>query len=461
MWKAVNELKRRGVLHVLARGGAVVVRPVDSIAKVPPTTQAAGTQTSPERPRKCWARLQQQLLQDIRSGRWMPGELLPSAKELAAQHGVSHRTVASALRALVGDGQVSAFQRGYRVGERRARTLSTIIYIGTSRFTDVMSDLAPRSQEFWRSLEGGCRRRNLALVAMSAEEFLERQRRSRRRPSTQPVVGHILRNLDEPREVLVQTVAALDAVTGPVCVVDELGIAPELPRPKRPGRRRVFSIANSTAAGRAVGRFLRDNGHRRVAFLSPYHEVGWAVNRLGGLRDGLGEGVVAGVLDKYPDDWSIRRAILSATPYRRLAREVERFSRACGIAQSLEQPFHLDPAFTYVLERYLAQEMRPVFRRVVRDEEVTAWVGVNDATALAALAFLRERGGARVKVVGFDNTFEALAAGMTSYDFNVPALVQALLEHIVTFGSRRGREGRDLEIEGSVVERGSVGRSED
>lgn len=36
-----------------------------------------------------------------------------------------------------------------------------------------------------------------------------------------------------------------------------------------------------------MGRYLYEKGHRRVAFISPYHGVGWSQDRLVGLRDGM------------------------------------------------------------------------------------------------------------------------------------------------------------------------------
>jgi DNA-binding LacI/PurR family transcriptional regulator len=106
--------------------------------------------------------------------------------------------------------------------------------------------------------------------------------------------------------------------------------------------------------------------------------------------------------------------------------------------------------------------MRPLFDKVLRSGGYTAWVGLNDACARAALHFLREKG-VRVpetlSVVGCDNDSEAFADGLSTYDFNMPGVVHAMVQHVLTH--RRGPGVSTAtpytEIPGKLIVRDSSG----
>ena len=113
-------------------------------------------------------------------------------------------------------------------------------------------------------------------------------------------------------------------------------------------------------------------------------------------------------------------------------------------------------AFAY---RYAA----PAFAEAAAEPGVTAWVGADDPTALLALDWCREHG-VRVpgdlSIVGFDDSEEALGAGLTSYNFNQETTVRAMIAHVV--GRRQQRlpdtpPGEPIELPGFVSERSTCG----
>lgn len=53
-----------------------------------------------------WRRVYDGICEGIRSGRWSPGDELPSGQEFAVEFGVSQSTVDAAFRFLVYDGWV-------------------------------------------------------------------------------------------------------------------------------------------------------------------------------------------------------------------------------------------------------------------------------------------------------------------------------------------------------------------
>lgn len=85
----------------------------------------------------------------------------------------------------------------------------------------------------------------------------------------------------------------------------------------------------------------------------------------------------------------------------------------------------------------------------------------NDDLALIALDYLREAGvrlPRKMSPVGFDDTLEGFGEGLTSYSFNVAAIVNEMLEHVLAPGRTRPRDG-SVEMAGMVVERQTSGEA--
>jgi DNA-binding LacI/PurR family transcriptional regulator len=63
----------------------------------------------------------------------------------------------------------------------------------------------------------------------------------------------------------------------------------------------------------------------------------------------------------------------------------------------------------------------------------------------------------RISVTSFDNTVDSFGQGLTSYDFNVPAIVQAMFDHILEPRRSVPRAEPILEIPGVIMARQSSG----
>jgi DNA-binding LacI/PurR family transcriptional regulator len=71
-----------------------------------------------------------------------------------------------------------------------------------------------------------------------------------------------------------------------------------------------------------------------------------------------------------------------------------------------------------------------------------------------ALDFLKRFSQRKISIIGFDDTFEAFRCGLTSYNFNIQALVQLMLNHVVNPSNLIvSKRTRAVEIEGMLVER--------
>lgn len=459
MWKAVGILSREGLLQTVPERRVLVARPGTRVS------QRAEAPRLPPPARLRWLDLRDEIARDLLALRFSSATTLPSTKELCARYGVGRLTLGRALRALVEDGCLQREGHGFRPRQSPTRARkATIVFLAEQPGGDVLTDLAPRSLELWRALEERCQARGLRLLARPAQEHLAG---ARRRSSGLPeVVGYVVRNLDLAPALAERLLSRLAILDRPVALVDEVGVPSEREWARRNSRFRAFAIAHSGQAGRDVGERLLDLGHRRVAAFSPFGEAAWSRNRLRGLaealRDAPGGGSLELVSSEFPDDDALRRAIARAPGYRALLDRTDRFRRSLdpGRPAAAAGGRLADPALQAFASDAVCGRLRPLFERALAERHATAWVGVNDTVALAALRFLREAGLSvprDVAVVGFDNTAEALRGGLASYDFNLAALAEALVEHVVGWRTRSGRDRAPVvEIPGSLVERPSL-----
>jgi hypothetical protein len=112
-------------------------------------------------------------------------------------------------------------------------------------------------------------------------------------------------------------------------------------------------------------------------------------------------------------------------------------------------------------ERFvLAGPTVKLMQEALADDAITAWVAPNENTALACLDYLKQQGvrtPGEIAMVGHEDIAEAFDAGLTSYNFNLEAAVDAFVGTILgrQFGEQT-KTGRNVEIEGYIVERKST-----
>lgn len=464
MWKAVRVLRQAGVLRTVPRAQVRVAR----APLAPASTGASDTPELPPPARPRWAELRDRIAGDLLALRFPGVEPLPSLKELCAHYDTGRLTVGRALRALAADGWLARSGRRFRpVHARSRRAQASIVFIAEQPGGDVLTDLTPRALELWRVLEERCHGRNVRFVVRSVSDYLAPRRR-REEPG---VLGYVVRHLDIAPALAERLLGRLAESDLPVGLVDEDGHTSQLEWPRRSSRFRTFAIAHGASAGRQIGQRLLQLGHLRVALFSPFEQRDWSRRRLSGIAGafaslGGSAATAAYVVPAFPDHASVRKGVTTAPGYAALARRVEAFSARLDPARlsADADPGALirDPLFRSFTSEVVAGRVRPLFEQAsCARPQPTAWVGVNDTVALAAARFLRLAGRRvprEVAVVGFDNTLEALREGVASYDFNLAALASALLDHVLGWRTRPGRDrGPVVEIPGLLVERESLG----
>jgi DNA-binding LacI/PurR family transcriptional regulator/DNA-binding FadR family transcriptional regulator len=459
-------------------GGGTLVLP-DAAAK-PVQSDASSRVSSLERgmtPR--WKDVRTRLSADIQAGVYPPGSLLPFCKVLSGRYGAAHTTLAQTLQSLVDEGRLTKERKRFRVFSlSRPSAQSTIVLVA---YGDTLLDLIgwgamPRAERFLHSLEQRCIQHGLRLEYLSCSDGFDWTPRARRLMSRQNqgnVLGFVFW-LPVLTENQVRVLTRRLAESGrPVAVLDEigqyyypLGTQPPSAAYRHPEAMvtsplfQLFNMAFTDRAGRDMGKYLFDRGHRHAVYIGEVEQEPFNTNRVAGMQRYLRE-----------DDNATLRSVWLTDPKDPVAAYVLRDKKiremredaAALLAMSYDSPYRSrirDDIRALSMMKVLAQMYRDRLESTLNCREATAWVASGDLIACMLLGFLEEKGVAVPKdlsVVSFDDTPGAFNAGLTTYNFNVPALVDAMMEHILGGPSARKRHREAIEIPGFVVERTTSG----
>ncbi|MBD3241741.1 MAG: GntR family transcriptional regulator [Chitinivibrionales bacterium] len=454
MAAVVRECKLAGAIRSAGRRGLFVAGVDSPEPAVPPAASSR------------WQRAARQIETDIVNGTFAPGEQLPSYKELESRYRANFRTLKRALGSLREEGLVREDGRRFAVPRPTyspmRNTIALVNWIGvSSRGRD---SLPPRILEHYRSLEAECSLSGVGLDVVSQQEITLTPGAASRRLGAGTLGCLVWTAYMDPGQVH-RTLSALPSGM-PVALLDESGTfrGSEL-APVVRGPFRFFTLGTSVHDGTIVGRYLAGLGHRRVAWISPQRGELWSLGRETGLKRALERPTTKqnavcelgfALAPEEQRDWNrggrVRRALAS-------------LETAFG-----DSGFSADPSArrTLAFVRQLREEhidlvgrrLEALFERALRDESITAWVCVADRIAVRALSWLRKRGvdvPGRVSVMGFDDSIEAFFAGLTSYNFNVPAVTRAMLNHVLAPPQQGGlRRERAVSVSGYVTVRSST-----
>lgn len=467
MWRAVQELKARGVLDAAPRAGLTIV------AREAGT---AGTRRTTPEPHVClsWEHARNCLQRDIVRGRFTFGSSLPPSKVLMERYGVGYRTLRKALQALAYSRLLERRGRTYRVtGSTERRSDNEVRLVMRSDNPNAVGFDSQRDALLFREIETRASALGLTLKldtfgytgrVIAAPDGARRVRLSsaeRQRLLGSIVWGQGLEGL-EPAEL----VAGLTRYGRAVAVIDTSGSV-DWSQPAQSNELvKVFGLGISTQAGRETAGHLWHLGHRRVAvitatYFQPRIDGIVSFYEQVGLRNEVA--VYAPVQRLFdpppfatPDHVQLQDALNQmvdrganpANPLHRL------------LADSLR--VHGELVQRAVTDGARQASLLPLFEQALTQSGVTAWILGNDEEAVLALEFLRNRS-VRVpddiSVIGFDDTALASSHKLTSYNFNIAGLVHAVYAHVVhpALRERRAQGGAPAQVDGFVTMRGSTG----
>jgi DNA-binding LacI/PurR family transcriptional regulator/DNA-binding transcriptional regulator YhcF (GntR family) len=458
--RALRILETEGAVQIVARRGIQITGPV----------AAAVRRTTPEEERlpPRWSQVAEAVIQEILNGKHRRGEALPSCKELVWTHAACHAVVKRALASLVRRNQIEPSGRGFRVLQTRAAgARSTVVLAAFTDDPSVLSGLTYQSAELWRSIERECDRRNVTLELRSLGACLRTKGPLTSRPK--PVLGCIVWSV-APRPQTVVDVARTAVEAGlPVAVIDEGGVSESMWAGPWSAGVTFFRLTTSEEPGHRMGLHLTRLGHRRLAYVTPEVDDIVSQRRLQGLQRALADGGLRPDVDVFAPQRRLtsEEAISGSASFRQwqegITAQASEFCSAVGAVRDGTIPYRF--AWEYGRNRLTAVELQPAFKAVAGQRDITAWVCYNDVTGLAALAFCQRHRIAvpqRLSIAGFDDTIEAFGRGLTSYNFNMPATVSAVFEHLLTarLAGRPGTGPRRFETPGMVMERASTGQAQ-
>lgn len=475
MFQAVTQLKSEGLLEAI-RGGRIRRAGIVSVASAPSRRPGRG------------AGALEALRRDLAAGRFAPGEPFPDVGFLAERCGVSLPTLRKALAAMEAAGELERDGRIRMVPMRRAggrpryASVTLVAATGAKGEYGVFSD---RGHGFLEALEAACNRANAGLRVLRLESGCT-QVVARAIRAGRDGLGYVLwpgewPGLPDRLPAILEILGVLAAGNRPVAVFDEMGGFPLPEARRRHAPVRVFTIG-AVRAGHAMAEELLRMGHKRVAYLSPYQGLGWSDSRFRGMAEAFAQaGSPGGVIPfglafgrKYnrvlrtggfmagapgPDSSMFDRIL-----GKRVGKGAARAALSERMRKEVFPGMYAGLEFE-LLDRWFEEEiqssMLPVFEDVLGEKGITAWVGANDSTALAALRFLVSRGKATpadISVAGFDDTPASFERGLTSYHFGITGFPQAMLRYLLETGSAPGaRKDRVVEIEGVCIGRRTTG----
>jgi DNA-binding GntR family transcriptional regulator/DNA-binding LacI/PurR family transcriptional regulator len=462
MWKAVSVLEKEGIVECIQGQGI-------SIGKVSKRDDSRSVEE--QWGEKLWhtkeGYVQTQIRRDIINDVFHRGSELPSSKELTARYGTCTKTLSSALKALVEDNTIYPYKRSYIIPQLTpSSSFSTLIFIGAMGNPNLkrLEVTRPVEQEFIRVLDHERAKANIYLkrVIFKRDESPIQLYNEGGAPFhisqvSGSVIGCFLWSISLEQQFL-DYINLLKTWQCPVAVFNEGHIDP-FPQLTFPSHKAFFMSTGENAA-RKIGDFLLRRGHRKIAYISPFH-ASVSQSRLRGLQDsfrraGFASGVVPFISLEYPHEWAL------------LESQKERRSRPAA-PRHLSQPEKLVYPYSRLsmhleMEREIAACIEPFvarqFETALKDPQITAWVCYDDRIALFALDYLnyfKIPVPEKISLIGLDDTLEGLRRNLSSYNFNVHAVVNAMLDHVLRPPSpKRARPNEVVEIGGMVMDRTTV-----
>jgi DNA-binding LacI/PurR family transcriptional regulator len=441
-------------ISLLARKGQLTIEPKKGvyIGKREPAYSPA------EQRVMRWELVKQSLRQDMLNGAFEDQLHLPNIRQLQKHYSVSLPTLRKAIRALMTENALVYDRKKYRIVRiKRAVQFTSILLISPGVSRTKVKLYSDKFKEFYQTLENRCIRSNIQLAwCGAAEENL----------------GELTAYLNKNREFFGYCLfditpslahAILRQLAGrgrPIAVVDEGGgfIEPAFKCPYL-----LFSSA-AVLAGRQVGQFLRELGHKRIAFVSLRHHAYWSQKRFLGVTQAFeGESAADRVkllAIEHPDtalikgDPAIVRDVEKMTgvnegfPWRKSIPSLEEFEH---IKIRIRNLFNLRGLYDILIQQ---------FSDLLKDTSITAFVGSNDLTAILAHEFLKQEGVSvpkEISLCGFDNAEAAIEDDLTSYNFLFGNLAADILAYIINPSGLPFAGRRTIECSGAIIQRSSTG----
>lgn len=407
---------------------------------------------------------------DILNGTFRPNEPLPGINQLGALYGVSRPTICKVLEGLLSEKIIRRIGvRHYLYNTTNTKRLKiAIVAFGLSR--NEIKITSERERNFYRNISSTAIQQNVDLQILCYNDYLDTPRFHI--PDGQDfytyiqqadICGFILStyHMNNSARCLRKIISTGKPVS--ICVEDQQ-VLESMTRYSRNSRGITFFDASySTIPGKDVGIYLREKGHREIAYISPFHKSTWSRNRLAGLTEIYDarkshRRVHPFVLDEYVRDYSFMEKVLEKPTFAtdvavdKIVSRIPPFMKNRISSIKMEYDLLLRDAllFTYC---------EPLIRKASSQPLITAWVCANDLIACMIMDYWKCHDVAadnRPALIGFDNSFDAFERGISTYEFDTGGETRSMLTHLLyPNSSLLSKSRRIIRLNGSVIERAS------
>jgi len=446
MQRAVKQLEETGVLEVRQKAGIHLVE------------ARTRSQHVNQKRRSRWRTIGALLGKEIESGLYRETNQLPSATQLVDRFDTCYETIRKACQMLERKGIVISRRRRYFIRNTSSfsgspQSVVKVIVRGTP--TRELLQANPHAQMFFHALEQESRRSGVGLEFIRCNRFGQTIDNLRIKAYTKSavgsdriVLGFIVWTASILEEAVEEIIDGLMVWNKPVAILDEYPLHSTTPA------RRCFRITIDTVPGEVVGAYCLKNGITSVAYIDPFSGEPWSIGRYRGLCRAMGNrGHVQRILcDTPPTD----HAELVNTSYEleKAVRPLVALQCRCIHDTTYEQLVHV---FHRILHTdSLLHTLEPVITTLLHENPFHAWVGASDPVTCAILDVFRRHQVSpqhAPRLIGFDDSRDAAMHGLTSYNFNGPGIMRALLDFIL----QARTPGQTTEIRGYVTERFKCG----
>jgi len=395
-----------------------------------------------------------QLLDDILSHTFEHTDRLPSITELQSVYHANYRTIKRALSILEEKNILDSNKNlslNFSIQSRNQKN-DILCFVRTMK-----SGLSfANTENMVATLQQTCSVRNLRLRVFKVYyverklEFISKEDRAAfyKMPSDTPL-GSIVISLGITRDIENLLDMIREKISAPLVLLGTPGITRAFK--KYPFRKSIVNLSteHSTIPGVTVGKYLFSRGHRKIAFLSSIPGQAWSINRYKGIAQ-LYEAAGAGSSDAV-SFWNVP-GIQSSTG-RELweTLDMKDFNKKCQPLlsaiteltgeltfsnfqfQNVYNRVRNDIKNTYI-QNLIRNSYRAVIEEIVSDKQFSVLVCDNDMLATQILLLLKEMHisvPSDISVMGFDDSYEAMEASLTSYNFNIGEQVHCMIDWLL------------------------------